>query len=185
VRLLIGRGRFGACAAARVAGPASVPRTAAELDAIRGVHASAACIVAVHLNIATCGLMTCGACKTSVRDWHFGVDRIHVVHQLRQTTRSLVLIFLECLADDAPLDGLRSIFSLLQHFSKRYRCGMRASDMIEEMGYRGLPPPPPLHISLMGTYAVTQIPLNAPAAHLSRMNQTRGKAHLWLGRERA
>jgi hypothetical protein len=39
--------------------------------AVRGVHASAARIVAVHLNIATCGLMTYCACKgraTSVRD---------------------------------------------------------------------------------------------------------------------
>jgi hypothetical protein len=35
-----------------------------------------------------------------------------------------------------------------------------------------------------GHLAVTQIPLNAPA-HLSRVNQMRGKAHLWLGRERA
>jgi hypothetical protein len=58
VRLLIARHRFGACAAARVAGPAGAPRTAAEMDAIRGVHASAARIVAVHLNIATRGLMT-------------------------------------------------------------------------------------------------------------------------------
>jgi hypothetical protein len=79
------------------------------------------------------------------------------------------------------------MFSLLRHFSKRYRCGMRASDMMEEMCYRAPRrplPPPPLHISLMDTYAVTQIPLNAPA-HLSRVNQMRGKAHLWLGRERA
>jgi hypothetical protein len=68
VRLLIARRCFGACA---VAGPAGAPRTAADLDAIRGVHASAARIVAVHLNIATCGLMTFCACKgraTSVRD---------------------------------------------------------------------------------------------------------------------
>jgi hypothetical protein len=71
VRLLIARHRFGACGAARVAGPVGAPRTAPKLDAIRGVHASAVRIVAVHLNIATRGLMTCCACKgraTSVRD---------------------------------------------------------------------------------------------------------------------
>jgi hypothetical protein len=71
VRLLIARHRFGACGTARVAGPVGAPRTVAKLDMICGLHASAVRIAAVHLNIATCGLMTCCACKgraASVRD---------------------------------------------------------------------------------------------------------------------
>jgi hypothetical protein len=70
-------------------------------------------------------------------------DGIHVVHQLTQTGRTLVAIFLECRNDDrlkdlvpSILEGLRSTFSLLRHFSGRYICGMRATDMMEEVCYR-------------------------------------------------
>jgi hypothetical protein len=69
------------------------------------------------------------------------------VHQLTQAGRSLVAVFLEVRADEglrhlmsSTLEGLRSTFSLLRHFSGRYVCGMRATDMMEEICYRAHAP---------------------------------------------
>jgi hypothetical protein len=58
IRMLIYRHRFSVCAAARVANSIDMPKTEAEFEAIKGVHACASRIIAVHLNIATRGLMT-------------------------------------------------------------------------------------------------------------------------------
>jgi hypothetical protein len=62
VRLLIARHRFSAAAAVRVRAGAGLPKSAAEVEAIQAVHASASRIIAVHLSIAARGLMTYCAC---------------------------------------------------------------------------------------------------------------------------
>jgi hypothetical protein len=63
IRLLIYRHRFSVCAAARVANNVDLPKSEEEKEAIRGIHGCGSRIIAVHLNIATRGLMTYCECS--------------------------------------------------------------------------------------------------------------------------